>query len=62
MIVIIAYVLRKIGEVTPLPFRRTKAFDPGRVKEVKSSVLTAFTLMMFFGADIKDYVQKMFPN
>lgn len=61
MIVIIAYGLRQIAEITPLPYRRTKAFDPERVKEVKGNVLTSFTLMMFFGADIKTYITKMFP-
>lgn len=61
MIVLIAYALRQIAEITPLPYSRTKSFDPERVKEVKGSVLTAFTLMLFFGSDIKMYVDRMFP-
>ena len=50
-----AYFLRQISEMIPLPFK-DKNFDPSRVKEVKGSVLTAFTLFLFFGDELKSFV------
>lgn len=55
IISIYAYVLRSISERIPLPFQ-TNSFDPKRVKEVKGSVLTAFTMFLFFGETMKTYL------
>ena len=54
IISVFAYILRQISEILPLPFK-SENFDPARVKEVKGSVLTAFTLFLFFGDEIKDF-------
>ena len=54
IIAVFAYLLRQISEKMPLPFR-SPTFDPSQVKEVKGSVLTAFTLFIFFGDDIKAF-------
>jgi len=54
IISVFAYVLRQISEILPLPFK-SENFDPSRVKEVKGSVLTAFTLFLFFGDEVKDF-------
>jgi len=53
-IAVFAYINRQISEKIPLPFGNTN-FDPYKVKELKGSVLTAFTLFMFLGDEIKDY-------
>ena len=50
-----AYMLRQVSELIPLPFK-SEDFDPSRVKEVKGSVLTAFTLFLFFGDEFKSFV------
>ena len=52
VISVFAYILRQISELIPLPFK-SEDFDPSRVKEVKGSVLTAFTLFLFFGDEMK---------
>ena len=49
-----AYFLRQVSEMIPLPFK-SESFDPSRVKEVKGSVLTAFTLFLFFGDELKSF-------
>ena len=54
IISVFAFILRQISELLPLPFKSDN-FDPSRVKEVKASVLTAFTLFLFFGDDVKDF-------
>tara|TARA_B100001989_G_C24549745_1_gene473452 strand:+ start:3926 stop:4291 length:366 start_codon:yes stop_codon:yes gene_type:complete len=54
IIAVFAYILRQISETLPLPFKSDN-FDPSRVKEVKASVLTAFTLFLFFGDEVKDF-------
>lgn len=50
-----AYLARQIAEVVPKPFR-TDAFDPDRVKEVKGSVLTAFSFFIHLGDDLKTFL------
>lgn len=54
IITIFAYILRQISEQIPIPFK-SNTFDPYKVKEVKTSVLSAFTLFLFFGDDIKGF-------
>ena len=54
IIAVFAYLLRQMSEILPLPFK-SKEFDPERVKEVKGSVLTAFTLFLFLGDNIKQF-------
>ena len=54
IVAVYAYLLRQISESIPLP-RKTDFFDPAKVKEVKGSVLTAFTLFLFFGDEFKSF-------
>ena len=60
IIAIFAYFLRQISQRVPLNFLATDHFNPYRVKEIKTSVLTAFTLFMFFGDTIKEYRNNLF--
>lgn len=59
IIAVFAYLLRQISETLPMPFS-SKNFDPSKVKEVKGSVLTAFTLFLFFGEYIKEYKELLY--
>ena len=54
LIAVLAYVLRQISDLIPLPFG-TESFIPIRVKEVKGSVLTAFTMFLFLGSTLKSF-------
>lgn len=56
IIAITAYIVRQIADIVPKPFGNDN-FDPHKVKEIKGSVLTAFTFFMFVGNDIKDYLK-----
>ena len=60
LIAVFAYALRSLSELVPLPLAR-EGFDPKRVKEVKGSVLTAFSLFLFFGEYVRDYRSHLFP-
>ena len=64
LIAILAYTCRQISERVPKPPLETATFDPKRVKEVKGSVLTAFTFFMWLGEDVKSFkpLLDMFPN
>lgn len=55
IIATLAYLCRQVSEVMPLPPLGTDVFDPQKVKEIKSSVLTAFTFFMWLGKDVKNY-------
>jgi len=57
VIAIAAYLLRQVSELVPLPFK-SDTFEPSKVKEVKGSVFTAFTLFLFLADDLKSF-QKM---
>lgn len=54
VIIVLAYVLRQISERIPLPFA-SESFDVSRIREVKSSIFSAFTLFLYFKQDLKPY-------
>ena len=56
IIAITAYIVRQIPDIVPKPFASSN-FDPNKVKEIKGSILTAFTFFMFVGNDVKDYLK-----
>lgn len=53
-IAVLAYALRQVSEIIPLPLE-SASFQPEKVKEVKTSVLTAFTLFLFLGEPIREF-------
>ena len=55
-IAVFAFFLRQISEIIPIPSAfETNSFDPSRVTEIKSSVLTAFTLFMFLNDSLLSF-------
>lgn len=59
LIAVFAYAMRSLSKTIPLPLAR-EGFDPKRVKEVKGSVLTAFSMFLFFGDYIRDFKTHLF--
>lgn len=55
LIASLAFGCRQISEKFPMIPIKSESFDPVKVKEVKGSVLTAFTFFMWLGENVKEY-------
>jgi hypothetical protein len=59
LVSVYAFILRQISEYLPLPLA-SESFEPSKVKEVKASVLSAFTIFIFLGDDFKSFKEFLY--
>ena len=53
-IVLCGYISRRIIKVIPKPLK-SETFDPKKIKEIRGTIVTAFSYFMFLASDLNTY-------